>query len=336
MRLVRIHGAGDVRVDEVEAPVPGPRDIVVRIAACGICGSDITYVKNGWLRGGAPFPLGHEATGVVETVGAEVVGIAAGLRVLVDPTGTQGNVIGNGGSEGAFCDRLLIRDAQAGRHVLEVPDGLSMQTAALAEPLAVGLHGVHRAEVAVTSKVVVFGAGPIGLGAVFWLRRLGLRDVVSVDISDARLERAQALGAQHVVNPAREDLRERLLSLHGTGIPVLGETTVGSDAFLDMAGAPGVIAGIVGMAQYHARVVVSAVYPEPVAFDFLAALMKELTVTTAGGYPTELPEVLAELARIDAAELAPYVSHSFPFDRFDEAFATARSALSAKVMIDIA
>lgn len=337
MRLVRIHGIDDVRIDTVPPPSPGPRDIVVRIGACGICGSDLTYARTGRLRhDGVPFPLGHEAAGVVETVGAEVVGIRPGLRVLVDPTAPDGNVIGNGGTEGAFTDLLLLRDATLGRHVLPVPDGMTLAVAALAEPLAVGLHGVNRAGATAASQVAVFGAGPIGLGALIWLRRRGVEATVVIDISDERLGHARRLGARTTINPQREDLRARLLELHGAGTPVLGETTVGTDIFLDMAGGRSVIADIIAMAQYHARLVISAVYTKPVEFDLLRALMKELSITTAGGYPTELPEALAELATMDPVELSPYVSHSFGFDRFADAFATARSAASAKVMVEFA
>jgi (R,R)-butanediol dehydrogenase/meso-butanediol dehydrogenase/diacetyl reductase len=335
MHLVRIHGVDTLSIDTVPEPNPGPHDIVVKIAACGICGSDLSYAKYGWRRAdGEPFPLGHEAAGTVVTVGAAVEGIKLGMRVLVDPTAEAGNVIGNGGTEGAFCDLLLLRNAKLGRHVLQIPDNMPMRRAALIEPLAVALHGVNRGEVTRTSKVVVFGAGPIGLGAVFWLKRRGVSNIVAVDISDDRLSYARKLGATAVINPITENLRERLNELHGPGLSVLGEATVGTDIFLDMAGAESVIADVIAMAQYHARLIITAVYPKPVTVDLLKALMKELYITTAGGYPTELREVLEELKDVDDAALASYTSHVFPYDRFLEAFALAKTSVSAKVMIE--
>jgi 2-desacetyl-2-hydroxyethyl bacteriochlorophyllide A dehydrogenase len=335
MRLVRIHGVDHLSIDHVDTPKPGPDDILLKIAACGICGTDVGFVRYGYLRpGGEPLPLGHEAAGTVFAVGSKVRGITVGQRVLLNPAGAMDNVIGNGGSEGAFGDLLLIRGAKLGEHVLPIPDGLPMAQAALVEPLAVGMHGVNRGEVTRSSKVVVFGAGPIGLAAVFWLRRRRVASVVAVDISDERLSFARRLGASATINPAHDNLRERLLELHGAGIPVLGEVTVGTDVFFDMAGGKSVIPDVIAMAQYHARLVVSAVYPQPVEFDLLKALMKELHITTAGAYPTELHDVLEELPTIDPAELAPYVSHRFRFDDFLQAFEAAKSPGSAKVMVE--
>ena len=335
MRLVRIHGANQVSLDEVADPKPGPGDVVLKIGACGICGSDVSYVKNGWLRpGGEPFPLGHEAAGTVIAVGSEVKGIKPGLRAALNPAGAMDSVIGNGGAEGALGNLLLVRDAEIGKDLLPIPDDMPMSRAALVEPLAVAMHGVNRGEVTKTSKTVVFGAGPIGLGAVLWLRRRGVASVVSVDISDDRLGYARKLGAHETINPLREDFRARLLTLHGRGRPVLGEITVGTDVFFDMAGGKTVIPSVIANAQLHARLVISAVYQKPVEFDLLRGLMKELHITTAGGYPTEFPAVLAELEAISDDELAPYISHSFAFEDFMKAFEVAKTPASAKVMIE--
>lgn len=334
MKLVRVHGPGRYGIDEVPLPNPGPRDVVVRVAACGICGSDIHYVRWGrTLANGDPMPLGHEAAGVVETVGAEVTGITPGMRVFINPVSGQGEVMGNGGPEGAFTGRVLVRDVIAGQTLLPVPDDITLAQAALVEPLAVGLHGVNRGHPTPLTKAAVFGCGPIGLGAVMWLARRGVRHVVAVDISDARLAYAQKMGAHATINPLKEDLAARLTELHGEGIAVMGQPTVGTDVFYDMAGGKDVIANIILIAQYHARLVVSAVYPEPVEVSFLDLLMRELEVTTAGGYPDELAPVLAELPTIPAEVLDAYVSHSFPFEQFDEAFAIAQRPDSAKVMV---
>ena len=334
MKLVRVHGPGDYAIDDVPQPNPGPRDVVVKVGACGICGSDIHFVRHGFtLPDGEPLPLGHEAAGVVETVGEEVTGITPGMRVFINPTAGDGTVMGNGGSEGAFAGRVLVRNAVAGESLLILPDSVSLAQAALIEPLAVGLHGVNRGRPTRDSQVAVFGCGPIGLGAVLWLARAGVRHIVAIDISDARLDYARKMGAHATVNPLRENVAERLTELHGKGIAVMGQPTVGTNIFYDMAGGKDVIASIIAMAQYHARLVISAVYLEPVMVSFVDALMRELEITTAGGYPDELPQVLAALPEIDAALLDTYVSHSFDFADFDEAFATAQRPDSAKVMV---
>jgi 2-desacetyl-2-hydroxyethyl bacteriochlorophyllide A dehydrogenase len=335
MKLVRIHGANRFSIDEVPMPNPGPRDVVVRVKACGVCGSDVHYVRSGFLRpGGEPFPLGHEATGVVETVGEEVQGVGPGMRVFINPDPGDGNVIGNGGTEGAFGDLLLVRNAEVGFNLLPIPDGISFGQAALVEPLAVGRHGVNRGNTTSESKVAVFGCGPIGLGAVLWLKRYGVKHIVAIDISDKRLEYAKKMGAHATVNPKTEDLRARLMELHGPGTSVMGEALVGTDVFFDMAGGPGVIAGIIEMAQFQSRLVVTAVYPKPVEVNFIGLIMKEMEITTAGGYPSELKDVLVDLPDIDAEILDTYVSHTYSFDQFEEAFEVAQKADSAKVMVE--
>ncbi len=334
MRVVNIHGANDVRVDEVAKPVVGPKDVLLKIDACGICGSDITFARYGVQREGpAPWPLGHEAAGTVVEVGADVSGLAPGLRAVINPMGAYDNIIGNGGAEGAFADYLLIRNAERDHHLLPIPDSMPAARAALVEPLSVALHGVNQAGLRGHEKVVVFGAGPIGLGAVFWLHRQGIENVVAVDLSDARLVRARAMGANCTINPGKVDLRESLSAIHGTCPSPTGDLAVDTDVFLDMAGAPALLEAMLAMGKYHSRLVLTAVYPNPVALDLQTLLLKEITITPAVGYPIEMPAVLSTLAQLDDEELAPYVSHSLPFGRFDEAFAIARTAESSKVMV---
>src|SRR5829696_7473434 len=140
MQQVRIHGPGDVRVDEVDEPDPGARDVVVRVAACGICGSDLSYISRGGVGGpGAPMCLGHEMSGTVDWVGADVTSSQVGDRVVVHPGDDEIGRIGNGGAQGGLTPLLLVTDADRGR-LHAVPDGLPLDVAAFAEPLAVGMH----------------------------------------------------------------------------------------------------------------------------------------------------------------------------------------------------
>ncbi|MDB6063609.1 MAG: hypothetical protein JWM78_3712 [Verrucomicrobiaceae bacterium] len=334
MRVVQIHGPNDVRVDEAPKPVVGPYDVLLKIDACGVCGSDLTFAKYGFQReGGEPWPLGHEASGTVVEAGNKVEGIAPGLRAVINPTGAYDNIIGNGGSEGAFADYLLIRNAKLDVHLLPLPEGMSAERAALVEPMAVALHGVNRGNVSVDDKVVVFGAGPIGLGAVFWLKRRGVKNIVSVDLSEARLAIARDLGATATVNPSKTDLNEALGELHGITAPVMGKPTVGTDLFMDMAGGPTVLESIIKIAQFHARIVLTAVYAAPVSLDLQTMLLKEISMTTAVSYPDELPDVLATLAQISEQDIKPYVTHRFAFEEFASALQTAKEPTSGKVMV---
>jgi len=333
MKVAVIHAPGEVRMDTHDIPVPSANDVVVKIAACGICGSDLTFVKLGGLAGPAgPMPLGHEMSGTVSAVGSAIKNIAVGQRVIVNP---YANLIGNGGTEGAFADYLLVRDAlRVSDNLLVIPDNVSMEHAALAEPLAVALHGVNRAELKPGDKVAVFGAGPIGLGAVVGLRRRGVEDIVVVDYSSFRLERARLLGARATINPAKQDVRKTLGELHGTQPHfITGTDVVNTDTFIDMAGAPTLIPSIIDMCRMGARIVVTAVYSAPVPIDMRMMLAKEVTLAMAIGYPVEFPEIVQMLSAREV-NLEPMISHRFPFSDFHTAFDTARDAQhSTKVMV---
>jgi (R,R)-butanediol dehydrogenase/meso-butanediol dehydrogenase/diacetyl reductase len=333
MRVLNIHGVNDVRLDPVEPPAPGSKDVVVKVKACGICGSDLTYIKLGGIhrKPGGTTPLGHEAAGQIIHVGSEVEGVTLGQRVVINPMMTP-SYIGSGGPEGAFTEELLVRDARMGDSLLPIPDDLPYEIAALTEPLSVALHGVNRAQVKAGDKVVVFGCGPIGLGMVLWLVERGITDVVALDLSPERLERARALGARAVFDPTREDVQARLRELHGTA-RVFSRESVGTDAFIDAAGAPNILSDVVRMAKFQSRLVVTAAYSQPVSLDLGAMLTTEMTITTAVGYPTEMPEVLAALPRL-AAKATPMITHRFPFEQVVNALDVARTPASAKVMID--
>ena len=254
-----------------------------------------------------------------------------GDRVVINPMMTP-SYIGSGGPEGAFTEELLVRGARVGDSLLPIPEDLPYEIAALTEPLAVALHGVNRAEVRQGDKVVVFGCGPIGLGMILWLADRGVTNVVALDLAQDRLERATALGARAAFDPTRENLRARLLELHGSA-RVFSRESVGTDAFIDAAGAPNILSDVVNIAKYHARMVVTAAYSQPVALDLGTMLTTEMTITTAVGYPTEMPEVLAALPRLQE-KAASMISHRFPFEHVVAALDVARTPGSAKVMIE--
>jgi threonine dehydrogenase-like Zn-dependent dehydrogenase len=333
MRVLNIHGVGDVRLDPRDPPRTGDKDVVVRVKACGICGSDLSYIKNGGInrQEGGVTPIGHEAAGEVVAVGPAVQGVAVGQRVVINPMQTS-TFIGSGGPEGAFTEEVLVGDVQPGVTLLPIPDDLPYEVAALAEPLAVALHGVNRTEVKPGDKVDVFGCGPIGLGMVIWLVDRGIKDIVALDLAPERLERAKALGAHAVINPGKEDVRARLSELHGTQAAMIGPPSVGTDVFMDAAGAPGLINEILRMGKWHARLVVTAAYMKPQEVDMGALLLNEMSVTTAIGYPTELNDVVAALPRIKN-KAASMISHRFAFDEVLQGIKTAGTPQSAKVMI---
>jgi (R,R)-butanediol dehydrogenase / meso-butanediol dehydrogenase / diacetyl reductase len=180
----------------------------------------------------------------------------------------------------------------------------------------------------------VFGCGPIGLGMVIWLIDRGITDVVAVDLADERLARAKAFGARGTINPRHDDVRAKLTEYHGTARVFMSRMGVGTDAFIDAAGAPTLLSDIIRMAKFQSRLVVTAAYMKPVEIDLSAMLTTEMTITTAVGYPTEMPEVLAALPRL-REKVGQMISHRLPLGNVLEGLKLAGTPGSAKVMIEM-
>jgi (R,R)-butanediol dehydrogenase/meso-butanediol dehydrogenase/diacetyl reductase len=333
MKQVNLHGPNDVRIDEVESPRAGADDVVVAVDACGICGSDVSYVALGGLAGPTrePMPLGHEVTGTLAEVGTNVPHLRPGMRVVVNPMSNL-NMIGNGGPEGGFTELLLVRNAHSEPAVLPVPADLSPDAAALVEPLSVAAHAVNQARVTAESRAVVLGAGPIGLGVVVALQQRGVRDIVVVDLSARRLAAARQLGADATVDPTREDLSEVLGQRHGHAM-LFRMPMVASDVFFECTGVESVMQDVIGRCRPGARIVLVAVYKHQLTLDPRLLLAKEVELIGSIGYPHEFPAVIAWLSE-GKVDVAPMISHRFPLAQFAEAFAVAADPhQSTKVLV---
>ena len=219
MRALVIHSAQDLRLETCELPAMGAREMRVRVAFGGICGSDLHYYQHGGfgtVRLKQPMALGHEVSGVVEAMGAEVSGFTKGQRIAISPSRPCGgcrfcqtgmhnhclNMRFYGSAmpfphiQGAFSEQLVIDASQA--H--PVADHLSLSEAALAEPLSVGLHAIQRAGGVLGKKVLVTGCGPIGSLLIGGLRRAGAAQIVAADIADLPLQCARQMGADETIN----------------------------------------------------------------------------------------------------------------------------------------
>ncbi len=222
MRAIFAHAAKDLQVEEAANPALGPEDIRVRIAFGGICGSDLHYYNHGGfgaVRLREPMILGHEIAGVVEAVGAEARWVKVGDRVAVSPSvpcnqcrycleGLQnqcldmrfyGSAMRFPHVQGAFRESLVCLESQA--H--PVADGLTLQEAAMAEPLAVALHATRRSGSLMGRRILVSGSGPIGALVVSAARRAGAAEIVVTDIADGALGFATRVGADRIINVAK-------------------------------------------------------------------------------------------------------------------------------------
>lgn len=333
MLQVRVHGPGDVRVDDVAPPSPGPRDAVVRVAACGICGSDLSYIRMGGMAGPGPEPLclGHEMAGVVDWVGAEVERVRVGDRVVVEPGNDELGRIGGGGPQGGLTPELLVREADAGL-LHPVPDEVPLDVAAFAEPLAVGMHAVEQADVRPGEAVAVFGCGPIGLAAIATLLDRGHDRVVGIDLSPARLALAEELGAQAALNPTEVDVWDELARLHGTA-PFMFGPTPATEAYIEASGSGRVISDILNRGRVGGRLSVVALHYDPIPTSFLMVLMKEFTIRGSMEYPSRFADAIDLLARRD---LSPLITHRYPLERFDDALEVLQGSKDCgKVMVAV-
>ncbi|MFF8190639.1 zinc-binding dehydrogenase [Streptomyces bobili] len=339
MKSVRTGGVGTIDVVDTERPVPGPKDALVRIRACGICGTDVTFLHMGGMPARAhlggdmvPVPLGHEPAGEIVEVGAEVDGLRAGDRVVVNPQDAPTGIIGCGGVHGGMSEYLLIENAEVGKSVAVFPDTVPFAVASLNEPMAVARHCVNRSEAKPGDKVVVFGAGPIGLGAAIWLKLRGVEHVVVADVIPSRLEKALAVGADAVINSAEEDVAARLTAVHGQSTNALGQPRPGTDIFIDAAGVPVVFNTVVNSAKWGAKLVMVAVQKKGSEIDLGGMLRSELTLIASQGYPTEIFEVTPELVE-HQERFAKLISHRIPFAEAERAFELALTPGAAEKVV---
>ncbi|MFF4563967.1 zinc-binding dehydrogenase [Streptomyces sp. NPDC001435] len=339
MKSVRTAGVGKIDVVDVERPVPGPKDVLMKIRACGICGTDVTFLHMGGMPARAhlggdlvPVALGHEPAGEIAEVGAEVTGLKAGDRVVVNPQDAPSGIIGCGGKHGGMSEYLLIENAEVGRSVAVFPDTVPFDVASLNEPMAVSRHAVNRSEAEPGDKVVVFGAGPIGLGAAIWLKLRGVEHVVVADVIPGRLQKALAVGADAVIDSAEEDVTARLTELHGQSANALGQPRPGTDIYIDAAGAAAVFNTVVANAKWHAKLVMVAVQKRGAETDLGGMLRSELTLIASQGYPTEIFEVTPELVE-HHERFAKLISHRVPFTEAGRAFELALTPGAAEKVV---
>ncbi|VEG40964.1 Oxidoreductase, zinc-binding dehydrogenase family protein [Mycolicibacterium flavescens] len=335
MRSAIITAPEKTEIIDVPTPTVGPTDVLVKIRACGICGSDTLYISIGGLppRQGS-MPIGHEPAGEVVEVGTDVRDISVGDRVVINPMALADDIIGNGGSAGALADYLLIKDAVRGRSLEVIPDHIPYEVAALNEPMAVAFHAVNQVAPRHGDKVLVFGAGPIGLGITLALKSRGVEHVVVTDILPSRLDKALKIGADAVINSQDEDFAARLIDLHGPGDSMWPDRA-GTNIFLDAAGVPEVIDSAMGVAQRGAKLGVVAVHKEPVNVDMMNVMSNELTIVGSMGYPSEIFEVTKDIVA-NWEKYRLIISHTFDFNDLEEALrCVGTPGMADKVVITL-
>ncbi len=246
MKALMLKAYGQLEVQDVPPPGVGPRDVLVRVMACGICGSDVHGMDGSTGRRIPPIVMGHEAAGLVERVGAQVTSFAPGDRVTFDSTiynpesffSRRGlvnlcddrRVLGvsceDYRQDGAFAELVAVPS-----HILySLPPGMTFEQAAMVEPVSIAVHARNLTPIEGGDTALVFGTGLIGLMMVQVLRQTAVARIVAVDVDDGRLALAAELGADHVLNSATTDVAAAVRALtEGRGADVAFEA-VGLEA----------------------------------------------------------------------------------------------------------
>ncbi|SDO34227.1 L-iditol 2-dehydrogenase [Nakamurella panacisegetis] len=316
-RAAMLYGARDLRTTEMDIPALGDDDVLVQVAAVGVCGSDMHYYdagRNGQNILRRPTVLGHEAAGVVVAKGPAAA-VPVGTRVAIEPAVGCGNCptcrlgaynicptgtcFGSPPTHGTMTEYLVAPSRAA--HPL--PDTIDTITGSMIEPLAVAVWAVQRAQVAVGHRLLITGAGPIGLLVTQVARAAGAVEITVTDINDDRLAVAAQLGATRTINTARTPLDER---------PV-------HDRVIECTGNAAVLWSAIRTVTPHGRVTVVGQAQPSVDGLPLAVLQRfEIDLVTAFRYAHAFPTAIA-LVESGAVDIERIITGRFTLDQAAEA-----------------
>ena len=333
MRAAVLRGARDLVVEQRPEPVPGHGQVLVQVMSVGICGSDVHYYEHGRIGRfvvESPMVLGHESAGVVRAVGAGVSGDRVGQRVSIEPgvpdlTCTQClsgrynlcpamRFHATPPIDGSLAESVVVHEAFA--H--PVPDGISDDAAALLEPLSVGVWAARKARVTAGSRVLVTGAGPIGLVALQVALAFGATQVVVSDVNPSRLALAEELGATRVVHAAEE---------------ALAEVGVVPDVLIECSGNPRAALDGLAALDRAGRAVLVGMGADELALPVPLVQERELELTGTFRYANTWPTAIA-LVSSGRVDLDRLVTATYALDRSEEALTAGhRDAETVKVVV---
>jgi (R,R)-butanediol dehydrogenase / meso-butanediol dehydrogenase / diacetyl reductase len=325
-----------LEVVEVPDPKPSAGEMVVRVRDCGICGSDLHAAKFGFKMPPGTI-MGHEFSAVVDEIGAGVTGFAPGDPVVVMSyvacgecescrTGKSARCrkmkgVGFGDVPGAYAEKMKTTPGSC----FKMPAGMSHRLGATVEPLVVGLHGVHRAQLRAGETCVIMGAGPIGLVTLQWARFAGARTIMVSEMADGRRDKALAMGADAAVHPRVKSPAALMQEL--TGAP--------PDVIFECIGAKGTLDEAVTYARRGGRVVVLGVCMEDDSFRPIQAMNRELDIRFSLGLEPGEIETAIDMLAAGRVSTASMITHVIGLDELPGAFAAlSRPSDQTKVMVE--
>lgn len=346
MQAAIFQGVQSVEISDVTRPEPGPGEALMRIGGAGVCGTDLRIYANGHHRipAGTRRILGHELAGEIVSVGSGVKSLAAGDRVGVAPNvgcGVCRQCVAGWTNlcedyeafgislDGGFAEYMLItREAIAQGNVVKIPDDLPFTQAALAEPLSCCLNGQEAVNLGLGDTVLVVGAGPIGVMHVRLAKLRGARLVLVSELSPARAQQAEQLGADAVINPREESLEEQVGRLTG------GE---GVDVVIVAAPAPQAQQQALQLAARQGRINFFGGLPKDqphIEFNSNLVHYKQLVVTGTTGSNVRQYRTTMSLIASGRVDLAPLVGATLPLSEFHQAIERAQAGEEMRVLLE--
>ena len=331
MRAVIVERPGVVRVDDVPEPEAAPGEVVVRVGACGICGTDVHIVDGEFPPTKYPVIPGHELGGEIVALGPDVVGWKVGDRVGIDPTLNCGTCYYCQRGMGNICERLngigttrpggfAERVAVPQRTLYPLPDSMTFAAAALIEPVACVVHAFHRLQPQPGDTYLIYGAGPMGLQNAQVARFYGASHVAIVDINRSRLERARSVFGFDLVGASLDEVRH--------------VAPRGFDNVIEATGVTKVAEMAINAVKRRGKLLLFGVCPpgEKAGYDVFRIYNEEITVlgTMAVLYSYGPAIDVIAAGAVDASKM---VTHTFDIDAFPEALALARQGTGLKIQI---
>lgn len=334
---------GQLRIDDVADPVPGPMEALVAVKACGICGSDLhalhyagDMMDLGAEIGGGQvtfdpsrdYIMGHEFTAEVLELGPQTDGspvqvgdLVTSLPIALTMTGMEPVGAYSNNYNGGYAELMRLTAGMC----MKVPNSLDYRRAALTEPMSVGRHAVTRAGVKPADSAVVLGAGPVGLAVVAELKRIGVETIVVSDYSPRRRSVALAMGATVAVDPASEGPMEAWTAADGKTTPVI----------FDAIGVPGTLELAIKTAPANGRVCIVGSCMQPDSLKPLLAQVKQLTIMFSFAYePFDFADTLRAIAEGEI-DVTPMITGTCGIEGVPAAFdALGRPEEHVKILVE--
>ena len=338
--IIKNERAPGAVLKSVPVPEPGPGQVLVKVEAAGICGTDLhLYEWNVWAQNtvtSVPLIIGHEFSGEVVAVGTGVEQTKPGDYIAAEThipcgscfqchTGQQHicNKLRLFGihTDGCFADYTLLPEVCARK----IPAAIPRNIAALMEPFGTAVRAAQKAGVAGANAAVI-GCGPIGLGVIAAARAMGAVQIIAMDISSRRLGLAEQLGATAVIDPQRTEAPAAVLELTGG---------IGADCFVDASGSADAVAQGFSYLRKGGRVVLVGLPARPVNLEVSREVVfKEATITGIHGREMFATWAICErMLATGRVDLEPIISHDMPMDRFEDAFRLLQEGQASKIIL---